>query len=74
MAFKAYEDQFDGRLAGLVEKYFELRMLRLQGERLADIVLTRPRPRPRRPPAPTRGTRRSACAACASVTPTSRSV
>ena len=42
MAFKAYKDQFDGRLAGLVEKYFELRMLRLQGERLADIVLTRP--------------------------------
>ena len=44
MAFKAYKDQFDGRLAGLVEKYFELRMLRLQGERLADIVLTRPEP------------------------------
>ena len=42
MAFKAYKDQFDGRLAGLVEKYFQLRMLRLQGERLADIVLTRP--------------------------------
>lgn len=42
MAFKAYKDQFDGRLAGLIEKYFELRMLRLQGERLADIVLTRP--------------------------------
>jgi len=42
MAFKAYKDQFDGRVAGLVEKYFELRMLRLQGERLADIVLTKP--------------------------------
>ena len=44
MAFKAYKDQFDNRVAGLVEKYFELRMLRLQGERLADIVLTRPEP------------------------------
>lgn len=42
MAFKAYKDQFDNRVAGLVEKYFELRMLRLQGERLADIVLTEP--------------------------------
>jgi ATP-binding cassette, subfamily B, bacterial CvaB/MchF/RaxB len=42
MAFKAYKDQFDGRVAGLIEKYFELRMLRLQGERLADIVLTKP--------------------------------
>lgn len=42
MAFKAYKDQFDGRVAGLIEKFFELRMLRLQGERLADIVLTRP--------------------------------
>ena len=29
-------------VAGLIEKFFELRMLRLQGERLADIVLTRP--------------------------------
>ena len=46
MAFKAYKDQFDGRLAGLVEKYFELRMLRLQGERLADIVLTKPESAP----------------------------
>jgi ATP-binding cassette subfamily B protein RaxB len=42
MAFKAYKDQFDGRVAGLIEKFFELRMLRLQGERLADIVLTQP--------------------------------
>ncbi|WP_374246218.1 peptidase domain-containing ABC transporter [Zoogloea sp.] len=42
MAFKAYKDQFDARIAGLIEKYFELRMLRLQGERLADIVLTKP--------------------------------
>ncbi|WP_298624683.1 peptidase domain-containing ABC transporter [uncultured Zoogloea sp.] len=46
MAFKAYKDQFDNRVAGLVEKYFELRMLRLQGERLADIVLTKPESAP----------------------------
>ena len=36
-------------------------MLRLQGERLADIVLTRPRPTPRRPSRPTPRCRRSAC-------------
>ncbi len=42
MAFKAYNDQFDGRVVSLIEKVFELRMLRLQGERLADIVLTAP--------------------------------
>lgn len=46
MAFKAYKDQFDNRVAGLVEKFFELRMLRLQGERLADIVLTKPEAAP----------------------------
>ncbi|GLT24383.1 toxin transporter [Zoogloea oryzae] len=46
MAFKAYKDQFDNRVAGLVEKFFELRMLRLQGERLADIVLTKPESAP----------------------------
>ena len=42
IAFKAYKDQFDGRLSGLIERFFELRMLRLQGERLADIVLSKP--------------------------------
>jgi len=46
MAFKAYKDQFDNRIADLIEKYFELRMLRLQGERLADIVLTKPESAP----------------------------
>ncbi len=43
-AFLAYKEQFSTRLAGLIDKLVELRMLRLQGERLADIVLTAPEP------------------------------
>jgi ATP-binding cassette, subfamily B, bacterial CvaB/MchF/RaxB len=39
-AFIAYKDQFASRIAGLIDKLFELRMLRLHGERVADIVLT----------------------------------
>jgi ATP-binding cassette subfamily B protein RaxB len=42
MAFTAYKSQFDSRVSSLVDKFFELKMLRLQGERLADIVLTEP--------------------------------
>jgi ATP-binding cassette subfamily B protein RaxB len=41
-AFIAYKGQFDGRVSALIDKYFEVKMLRLQGERLADIVLTEP--------------------------------
>ncbi|WP_310387304.1 peptidase domain-containing ABC transporter, partial [Roseateles sp.] len=41
-AFLAYKEQFTLRLAGLIDKGVELSMLRLQGERLADIVLTAP--------------------------------
>jgi ATP-binding cassette subfamily B protein RaxB len=41
-AFIAYKDQFSARVAGLIDKLVELRMLNLQGERLADIVLTPP--------------------------------
>ena len=41
-AFMAYKDQFSARLAGLIDKLVELRMLGLQAERLADIVLTAP--------------------------------
>ncbi|MBT9492113.1 MAG: peptidase domain-containing ABC transporter [Paucibacter sp.] len=41
-AFLAYKEQFTLRLAGLIDKGIELSMLRLQGERLADIVLTAP--------------------------------
>lgn len=41
-AFVAYKEQFSTRVSSLIDKLFELRMLRLQGERLADIVLTAP--------------------------------
>jgi len=41
-AFFAYKEQFATRVSGLVDKWVQLRMLRLQGERLADIVLTPP--------------------------------
>lgn len=44
IAFNAYKGQFDSRVGSLIDKYFELKMLRLQGERLADIVLTEPEP------------------------------
>jgi ATP-binding cassette subfamily B protein RaxB len=40
-AFISYKDQFSQRMASLIDKLFELRMLRLHGERVADIVLTR---------------------------------
>ena len=42
MAFNAYKGQFDGRVGSLIDKFMELKMLRLQGERLSDIVLTEP--------------------------------
>ncbi|HYC36747.1 MAG TPA: peptidase domain-containing ABC transporter [Usitatibacter sp.] len=43
-AFMAYKEQFSARFSGLVDKLIDLRMLHLQGERLADIVLTAPEP------------------------------
>jgi ATP-binding cassette subfamily B protein RaxB len=42
MAFTAYKGQFDTRVSSLIDKFFELKMLQLQGERLADIVLAEP--------------------------------
>lgn len=42
LAFLAYKEQFTQRISALIDKGVELRMLRLQGERLADIVLTAP--------------------------------
>lgn len=42
LAFISYKDQFSQRMASLIDKLFELRMLRLHGERVADIVLTGP--------------------------------
>jgi ATP-binding cassette subfamily B protein RaxB len=44
MAFMAYKTQFATRAAALIDKFFELKMLRLQGERLADIVMSEPEP------------------------------
>jgi ATP-binding cassette, subfamily B, bacterial CvaB/MchF/RaxB len=41
-AFFAYKEQFALRVSGLIDKVVELKMLKLQGERLADIVLTAP--------------------------------
>jgi ATP-binding cassette, subfamily B, bacterial CvaB/MchF/RaxB len=38
-AFIAYKDQFSQRLSSLIDKLFEFRMLRLHGDRVADIVL-----------------------------------
>nr|WP_219626622.1 peptidase domain-containing ABC transporter [Stenotrophomonas maltophilia] len=39
IAYLAYKDQFSTRVGSLVDKWIELRMLRLHGERLGDIVL-----------------------------------
>jgi hypothetical protein len=41
-AFVSYKEQFSARVSGLIDKLIDLRMLNLQGERLADIVLTPP--------------------------------
>jgi ATP-binding cassette subfamily B protein RaxB len=41
-AFVAFKEQFGQRVSALIDKGVELRMLRLQGERLADIVLAAP--------------------------------
>jgi ATP-binding cassette subfamily B protein RaxB len=42
IAFIAYADQFSARAANLVDYVINLKLMRLQGERLADIVLTPP--------------------------------
>lgn len=41
-AFISYKDQFSQRMASLIDKLFELRMLRLHGERVADILFAEP--------------------------------
>jgi ATP-binding cassette subfamily B protein RaxB len=43
-AFLAYKEQFAQRVSALIDKAVEIKMLRLQGERLADIVLAEPEP------------------------------
>ncbi|GBE95722.1 ABC transporter [Nostoc cycadae WK-1] len=42
IAYLAYKDQFALRMAGLVDRAIEFRLLRLHGERLADIVQSEP--------------------------------
>jgi ATP-binding cassette, subfamily B, bacterial CvaB/MchF/RaxB len=42
MAFKAYNDHFGRRLSGLIDGVMQFKLLRLHGERLADIVLSEP--------------------------------
>jgi len=43
-AFISYQDQFSQRAAGLIDRLLELRLLRLQAERVADILLSEPEP------------------------------
>ncbi|MBV2208379.1 MAG: peptidase domain-containing ABC transporter [Thermomonas sp.] len=52
IAFLAYKDQFAQRMGALIDKGIEFRMLRLHGERLADIVLTPPEDAELRPELP----------------------
>lgn len=40
MAFLAYKGQFLGRMSALIDRIINLRLLKLQAERLGDIVLT----------------------------------
>jgi ATP-binding cassette subfamily B protein RaxB len=42
IAFTAYKTQFDHRVSALIDKLFELKLVGLQAERLADIVQTEP--------------------------------
>jgi ATP-binding cassette subfamily B protein RaxB len=42
LAFVAYKEQFSQRVGALIDKWAELKMLKVQGERLADIVLSKP--------------------------------
>lgn len=49
VAFLAYREQFNQRVSALIDKLAEIRMLGLQGERLADIVLSEPETSPSSP-------------------------
>lgn len=44
IAYLAYKEQFTQRVATLIDRIMEFRMLRLHGERLADIVMAEPEP------------------------------
>jgi ATP-binding cassette subfamily B protein RaxB len=45
LAYISYKRQFSARLSALIDKAFELKLLRLHAERLADIVLADPETR-----------------------------
>lgn len=40
IAFTSYKGMFDSKVGALVDRFFELRMLRLQADRVSDIALT----------------------------------
>lgn len=42
VAYLSYKGQFSGRITGLIDTFVGFKLLRLHGERLADIVLTPP--------------------------------
>ncbi|MDC8760638.1 peptidase domain-containing ABC transporter [Janthinobacterium fluminis] len=42
MAFNSYRSRFDGRVGSLIDNYFSMKMLRVQAERLGDIIQTSP--------------------------------
>ncbi|UCF23404.1 MAG: peptidase domain-containing ABC transporter [Ralstonia sp.] len=44
VSFISFADQFTSRASGLIDTVIDFRMLRLHGERLADIVLSEPEP------------------------------
>ena len=52
-AFTSYGGQFSSRMAALIDKFFEFRMLSLHRERLADILLEAPEPTTQREVFPT---------------------
>jgi ATP-binding cassette subfamily B protein RaxB len=45
VAFLAYKDQFGSRIGSLIATAFQIRMLNVQTDRLADIVMAEPEPR-----------------------------
>lgn len=42
VAFIAYKVQFSSRVISLIDKYYEVKMLKLHGNRISDIALTEP--------------------------------
>jgi ATP-binding cassette subfamily B protein RaxB len=68
LAFIAYKDQFLSRVSNLIDRAVDLTMLRLHGERLADIALTKPEPRGAADAPRPRDRWRSRCATCAFAT------